>query len=310
MFKLFFHVKISGPALYTMSSDNYNIKEINAILNTSNIKAGIDLRELEDQLLSDDIIQHKSLDVSEQLRKELEVAADRLEFDFDLPVEAEPEPEPEIEEEWGAEPEPEEEVHVRTQEQKKREQINSAFGYSDNANFSFEKEKREDSKIKALSDIDDLVTQLMELDVDLSRVPKVDISSAYEDVIAVLKILRHKNDQARYTTFAEECVLFGAHVMEDLFDGKNTYFSRYSPDLTGWHNVVHMKLRRIRTDTGQLVSSAMQEYNVGPGLRVLLELIPAMVLHSKTRKQHYGQKGVFSDEDMSQTRNSIRNMIE
>src|SRR3546814_9514064 len=66
---------------------------------------------------------------------------------------------------------------------------------------------------------------------------------------------------SRYCSFAEEFMLSGAHGLEYLFDGKNMWFGRWNPDLTGWHVHVNRKLRRMRTDTGKIVRS--EERRVG-----------------------------------------------
>lgn len=198
-------------------------------------------------------------------------------------------------------------LRTRTQEQERRAHIDSVMGVAEGtSSFSFEKEKREDMKCAMLAEIDSLMSSLAEEDVDLTRIPKVDRNSSYEEVDSVLKMLRHKNDHTRYCSFAEEFLLFGAYALEELFDGKRTWFGRYQPDLTGWHNHVNVKLKRMRHDTGQLVSGVMQDYNIGPGARVLLELVPNMVLYSKMKKQQHNQPGLFSDEEMAQVNNRLR----
>lgn len=199
-------------------------------------------------------------------------------------------------------------LHSRTREQERRSHIDSVMGLDSGAEFSFEKEKREDMKHVMLAEIDALITSLADEDLDLSRIPKVDRKSEFAAIESVLKMLRHKNDHTRYCSFAEEFLLFGAYALEDLFDGKRTWFDRYQPDLTGWHNHVNVKLKRMRHDTGQIVSGVMQDYNIGPGARVLLELVPNMVLYSKMRKQQHGQPGLYSDEEMIASQNRIRNM--
>lgn len=197
----------------------------------------------------------------------------------------------------------------KTAEQERRAHITSVMGeMGANGGFSFEKEKKEDEKCRMLEEIDSLKYTLQEEDVDLTRVPDVGPKSSYEEVDAVLKMLRHKNDRNRYCSFAEEFLLFGAYGLEELFNGKNTWFGRYQPDLTGWHNHVNVKLRRMRHDTSTLVSSIMQDYNIGPGFRILLELIPNMVLYSKMRKQQHNQPTLYSDEEIAQAQNRIRDL--
>ncbi|QYB17593.1 hypothetical protein PV-S19_0229 [Pacmanvirus S19] len=205
-------------------------------------------------------------------------------------------------------------LQSRTYEQERREHIDSVMGAEQNSNFSFEKEKREDVKCAMLSEITSMMSSLEGEDIDLSRIPRVDMNSSYEEVETVLKILRHKNDHTRYCSFAEEFLLFGAYALEELFDGKRTFLSRYQPDLTGWHNHVNVKLKRMQHDTGQIVSAVMQDYNIGPMARVLLELIPSAVIYSKMRKQQYSQPSLtfngnsFSDEEMRKANQNLNNL--
>ena len=98
----------------------------------------------------------------------------------------------------------------------------------------------------------------------------------------VYKILRLKNDRNRYCSFAEEIILAGAQGIEHLFDGKKEWFGR-KPDLVGWHQTVKVKLRRMRFETSTMVQGVMQEYNMSPGMRLMLELIPSMFLYSRQR---------------------------
>lgn len=185
---------------------------------------------------------------------------------------------------------------VTTNEQQRAAHIDRVVG--EGLGFNLDQERKEDLKCAMLAEIDILMEVLGEADVDLSRVPAVDRKSVYEEVDTVLKMLRHKSDHVRYCGFADEFLLFGAYALEEMFDGKRVYFGKYNPDLTGWHNQLNVKLKRMRTDTSQIVSSVMHDYNISPGIRILLELIPSMFMYSKMRSQQHGQPGLFSDESM------------
>ena len=200
-------------------------------------------------------------------------------------------------------------LFAKTQEQERRSHIAAVIGDSESNLFSFENEKREEQKYSMLSEIDFLISSLANEDIDLERLPKVDRTSAYEEVESVLRMLRHKHDRARCCTLAEELMLFGAHALEELFNGKRTWFNRYQPDLTGWHNHMNIKLQRMRHDTGQVVSNLMQEHNLGPLARIAMELVPSMILYSKMRKQQHAQQTLFSDADMRNASISIRNIV-
>ncbi len=196
---------------------------------------------------------------------------------------------------------------TRTQEQERQSHIDSVVGGSASS-FSLENEKREDNKCAMLADIDSLTSSLSDENVDLSRVPRVDRNSSYDEVESVLKMLRHKNDHARYCSFAEEFLIFGAYALEELFDGKRKWFGHYQPDLTGWHNHVNIKIKRMQHDTSKIVSEVMQDYNIVSGARLLLELIPSMVLYSKMRKQQHGEPGLFSDISMADATRNVRTL--
>jgi hypothetical protein len=184
---------------------------------------------------------------------------------------------------------------TRTLEQERRSHINSVIGDEPVSNFSLEKEKKEDLKCMMLAEIDSLINSLRMEEVDLSRIPTVGSDSPYEVVETTLKILRHKNDQVRSCTFMEEMLMFGAYGLEELFNGQNVWFSRYTPDLTGWHNHLNVKLRRIRYDTGQFTSGLMENYKIGHGTRMMLEIVPNLFLYSRMRKQQHSQPSLFSE---------------
>jgi hypothetical protein len=198
---------------------------------------------------------------------------------------------------------------TRTLEQERRSHIDSVVGVAGNVDFSLEKEKREDLKCSMLAEIDSLLTSLSMEEVNLERIPTVGMKSTFEEVETTLKILRHKNDQTRCCTFAEEGLMFAAYALEDLFDGKQVWFGRWSPDLTGYHNQMNVKLRRVRYDTGQIVGAIMEDYNIGPGVRIGLEIIPNMFLYSKMRKQQHSQPSLGTeDADIERANANLRNM--
>ncbi len=187
----------------------------------------------------------------------------------------------------------------RTMEQERRSHIDSVVGTSSRVPFSLESEKREDMKCAMLAEIDSLINSLKMEEVNLDRVPSVDMKSTFGEVESTLKILRHKNDQTRCCTFAEEVMMFAAYALEDLFDGKQVWFGRWSPDLTGWHNNLNVKLKRVRYDTGLVVGGIMEDYNIGPGTRIALEILPNAFLYSKMKKQQRGQPSL-ADIEISQ----------
>lgn len=156
--------------------------------------------------------------------------------------------------------------------------------------YMFEHEKKEDKKAAMLEEIDSLWTSLVRDGIDLSRIPEPTRDTPYEDVDTTLQILRHKNDRVRCTTFAEEFILWAASTVEDWCDGETVYFGRYKPDMTDWTDQVRIKLRRVRHDTSEVVSSLMSDYNISPFMRILLELIPNAFMQSRHNATKRGQR--------------------
>jgi hypothetical protein len=152
-----------------------------------------------------------------------------------------------------------------------------------NPAFNIDEEEEEDDKNVLLEQIDMLRDSLEDDGVSLINVPQVTKSNSMSEIQNVYKVLRIKNDRNRYCSFAEELILSGAYGLEYLFDGKNEWLGR-KPDLVGWSNTVRIKLRRCRFQTSTLIKDIMQDYNMGSGWQLLLELIPSMFLYSRQKK--------------------------
>lgn len=175
------------------------------------------------------------------------------------------------------------------------ENVMQNYGGGQIDNFSLKKEQEEDTKSILLEDIDELRFELEGDDVDISRVPEVDQDSPLADVQKVHKMLRVKYIRRRYNDFGHEIILAGAQGIGELFDG-NRKVGPYKPNLNGWHNEVRTKLRRMRYETATIVSDIVQEYNIGPFSRLLLELVPSAVIYSNMKKNQHGQSNYTPDQ--------------
>ena len=202
------------------------------------------------------------------------------------------------------------EFDEQTREEQRRSHINNVVGGDKPSlqDFSFEKEREEDYKCEMLAEIDYLVEGLKDAGVDTSRIPTVDDSADVASIEKIVKVLRHKVDHSRYCTFAEEFILSGAHGFEYLFDGKNMWFGRWNPNLTGWHTQVNRKLRRMRTDTGKIVSHIMNDYDIGPFMRICLELVPNMFLFSTRKSEENSLSNLNLDSSISESSSKLRNL--
>ncbi len=203
------------------------------------------------------------------------------------------------------------ELERRTNEQIRHDQIKGVMdemGAQNATIFTLEQTRRQDEKLTMLDEIASLKMSLEEDEAKgIENIPRVDNKSSYEDVESVLKSYRLINDRMRYCSLADEFILWGAQGMEELFNGKRTWFGRYNPDLSGWSKQVSVKLRRMRHETSQLVGGIMHDYNIGPGMRIILELIPNMFMYARTKKQNYGKPTLMNDSEISMAISEIRN---
>jgi hypothetical protein len=173
-----------------------------------------------------------------------------------------------------------------------------------NDDISFEQELAEDEKSILLEDIDELRYELESDGQNLSRIPEVNEDSSVEAVKRVHKMLRMKYDRKRCNGFGSELILASAQGLEYIFDGKRK-FGPYSPDLSGWHNTIRPKLRRMKYETSTIVARIMQEYNIGPIARVLLELVPSAILYSRMKREQHGTSN-YTPDQMSEAYDDLR----
>jgi hypothetical protein len=197
-----------------------------------------------------------------------------------------------------------------TEEQKKQSVLSNVMKDMDNSNnaFQIEREIESDDKAMLLEDIDTLMVNMRDMGVNLDRIPNVDAHSSMADIKNIHKILRIKNDRTRYCDLAEDSILGFAHVAEWCFDGNKDYFGR-TPDLTGWHTTVNIKLRRMRYHTSTFVSDMMQQYDISHGTRILLELLPSLFTHTNIRKRQHNDT-LIGSERMNSAMNTIRDIDE
>lgn len=59
--------------------------------------------------------------------------------------------------------------------------------------------------------------------------------------------------------------------------------------MTGFHRTVRSKMRRMKYEQSQIVSNALDYYNVGPISRMGLELVPSAFLYSLSRREQHGK---------------------
>lgn len=199
--------------------------------------------------------------------------------------------------EWSANKPQDEQLTRMTNEERKQDHVNKVLGSMDKSNDDAEfvqQEDEEDEMARIMEQIDLLRSNLESEGVDLSRIPDVNTGTSKKEAKAVLRILQIKNDRLRYCDFFEEGILAIAYGLEGIFNGQREILGSRI-DLTGYSDTVKVKLRRMRYDTSNFVSSIMQGYNIGSGWRIALELIPSLFLYSRDRKLT-AKDNLISDE--------------
>ncbi len=199
--------------------------------------------------------------------------------------------------EWSSNKPQDEQLNRMTNEERKQNHVNQVLGSMDKTNDDAEfvqQEDEEDEMARIMEQIDLLRTTLESEGVDLSRIPDVNTGTSKKEAKAVLRILQIKNDRLRYCDFFEEGILAVAYGLEGVFNGQREILGSRI-DLTGYSDTVKVKLRRMRYDTSNFVSSIMQGYNISSGWRIALELIPSLFLYSRDRKLT-AKDNLISDE--------------
>jgi len=193
------------------------------------------------------------------------------------------------------------------QRQKNIDQFMDNIEDEDGEVYDMETAELEDDKHRLLDRIDTLRTILEEDDVDVSHIPEVDQESTYDEVKYVHRMLDIKNDSRRCSSLAEEGVLMIAYALEDVFDGKRTFFGSFRPNLVGWHTTAQNKLRRMRYETSTIVSDTLKSHNVGHIGRIGLELIPSMIIYSKRKQSASTEQDLVDSKEFNDALRDIRN---
>lgn len=187
---------------------------------------------------------------------------------------------------WSASAPRDEQLSRMTDEERKQEHINKVLGSieknTDDDAF-LQQEDEEDEMAKIVEQVDLLRTNLENEGINLERIPEVNSGTSKKEARSILKILQIKNDRLRYCDFCEEGILAVAYGLEGIFNGQREIFGS-KIDLTGYSDTVKVKLRRMRYDTSNFVSSVMQGYNISSGWRIALELVPSLLLYSRDRR--------------------------
>jgi hypothetical protein len=182
-----------------------------------------------------------------------------------------------------------------TEEAQRRDKLTSALSaLSISADGYFDAEHERDRKLTMIEEITDLVALFRDDGEDVSHIQIPTLSDSHEAIQGTLKILKRHNDRKRFGTLADECIMLAATSLETLCNGEREWVG-FKPDLRGWSNHVRSKLQRMHHDTSQIASSVMNDYNIGPGMRLMLELVPNLIMYARDKSMRAGaSKGATS----------------
>lgn len=186
-----------------------------------------------------------------------------------------------------------------TEEQTNQHIVDSVLNLpskSESSKYIMYDENREDLKLTLLEKIDNLIEELEDEGVNLDKIPKVDFNTDLEKIEYVAKLLMLKVNRNRYSNIGEEFILAIANGLEIFCNGERKIFG-IKPDLTHCTDIVKVKLRRIKGETSQIVSNVVEKYEISPLLTVMIELMPALFLHSRRRNSQKSNKIYLNAED-------------
>jgi len=196
-----------------------------------------------------------------------------------------------------------------TNEQHNQNIVNNALGDDydeDDIDFDIDQESKDEKKLMLLEKIDDVRGELIDEGINIDKIPSVDHESDLETIEYVHRVYMIKYNRHRFSGFAEEFILAGAGVMETVFNGQNEFLG-LKPDLTDYSDTVRVKLRRLRHETSTIMGGVMEQYDIGPITRIMIELIPSMFLHAKLNKSQY-KNNLYQDISMNNAISDIRSL--
>jgi hypothetical protein len=175
--------------------------------------------------------------------------------------------------------------------------------------FNLDAEKQKDKKDMLLGQIDLLRQSLDDEGRKTEDINNVSNDNSFEEVESTYKQLRYRNDHIRYCSVANEFAQTFAYGLEWAFDGNKNYLG-FRPDMTGWDATLGVKMRHLTYETSSMVSETLNNYNMGNFWRLMLELVPSAILHSKMRKSKKNKNIMNrpSDNQISGSIGKLRDM--
>lgn len=293
--------------------DPINLTAISSLVNLDHVDTKIDRKKIEQEIIGNTIEKQEVIDpnkvfddVMGEFMKEVEGSAPDQQtseapekFEFQVPTYTDPKPDyNKYDMNFSSPTIPSTPLQKITQEQQNQQQINqvmSKFGRG-YMNENFNKEREIEDKLLLMEKIDFLRGELEDRGIDIKHITIVTQDNSINTIRNIMQILENKYNRHRYYTMANETILSVAHGMEYVFDG-NRKIGPWQPDLTGWHNTVRVKLRHMKYETSTIVSDLVREYNIGPWVKIGLELVPSAFLYSRLQSEKNKEDEIFVSEE-------------
>ena len=185
--------------------------------------------------------------------------------------------------------------------------MNNKNVISNNKNYinNIYEEEIKNKKAMLIEQIQLLKLLLEENGDNVDNIPDVNENDDLKKLEHIHRILKIKKDRSQFSTMGEEILLFFVHLLENVFDGKTTYFGKYSPDIRGWNNSIRHRLRRNRFETSTIVSNFVENYQLSPHSKLLLDLVPSLFLYAYQKGTHTSK---FSKKELNDNLSSINNI--
>lgn len=169
--------------------------------------------------------------------------------------------------------------------------------------YGAQNDREQDDKASKLEQIAQLRDALQDEGMDCKEIGNPTMNSSNEEIDAVLRTLRVKNDRNRCATLAEEVILSGAEAIEYVLDGEQEIpWLGWKPDYRGYHHTVGVKLHRMRFETATVVNEIIRDYNLSPSSRILMELLPSFLLYPRQQQRQRANPGLSQDPDFMRPR--------
>lgn len=117
---------------------------------------------------------------------------------------------------------------------------------------------------------------------NIKDLPDVSEDDSMDKIRRLFKRATHRNNLINHSDAGGNMILMSAQGLGNIFNGKRQLFGM-RPDLRGWVETVRPKLPRIRTETTNMVSSAVDYMGIAGFQKVLFELVPSMIVYANTK---------------------------